>query len=100
MAQRRSNRSAAVQVYLEQGKHRTFAVTVDWPGWARPGRGDEAALDALAEYLPRYEIVVRAAGLKSPGTDATGPDFTVVERVPGNATTEFGAPGVKLERDA
>jgi hypothetical protein len=99
MAQRRSNGSAAVRVYLEQGTHRTFAVTVDWPGWARPGRGDEAALDALAEYLPRYEIVVHAAGLKSPGTDAAGPEFTVLERVPGNATTEFGAPGVVPELD-
>jgi hypothetical protein len=99
MAQRRSRRSETVGVYLEQGGRRTFAVAVDWPGWARSGRGDEAALDALAEYLPRYEIVVRAAGQKSPATDAAGPQFTVVERVPGNATTEFGAPGVVPKLD-
>jgi hypothetical protein len=99
MVQRRNRRPTPVRVYLEQGARRTFALAVDWPGWARSGRGDEAALDALAEYLPRYEIVLRAAGQKSPATDAPAPEFTVVERVPGNPTTEFGAPGVVPELD-
>jgi hypothetical protein len=99
MAQRRSRRPTPVRVYLEQGARRTFAVAVDWPGWARSGRGDEAALDALAEYLPRYEVVLRAAGHASPATDSAGPQFSVVERIPGNATTDFGAPGVVPKLD-
>jgi len=31
-------------VYLETGTKRVFACAVDWPGWCRPGRGEEQAL--------------------------------------------------------
>ena len=73
---------------LEVGSSRAFASALDWPGWCRAGRDEHAALTALADYLPRYAPVIARAGL------ATPPDtFTVVERVPGNATTDFGAPG-------
>jgi hypothetical protein len=92
--------SGLVPVYLERTERRTFAVTVDWPGWARAGRTPEAALDALAEYLPRYLTVVRAAGQRPPGDGPDGPAFSVVETVPGNATTTFGAPGVVPALDA
>jgi hypothetical protein len=63
-------------------------------------RTAEAALDALAGYLPRYLVVVRAAGQEPPDAGPDGPEFTLVERVPGNATTTFGAPGVVPTLDA
>lgn len=70
------------------GSSRTFAAALDWPGWCRGGRDEHAALTALADYLPRYAPVIARAGL------ATPPDtFTVAERILGNATTNFGAPG-------
>ena len=81
---------AATPVYLEVGKKKVFAVAVDWPGWARAGRSEEAALEALADYVPRYRVVTDVAGVRFPKTVARS--FEVVERIPGNATTDFGAP--------
>ena len=73
-----------IPVYLELGRSWTFACALDWPGWCRRGKGEEAALEALAAYAGRYAAVV-------------GPSFTpgaleVVGRLPGSATTDFGAP--------
>ena len=39
-----------LRVYLEEGAKRTFAVALDWPGWARSGKGAEAAVDVLEAY--------------------------------------------------
>ena len=81
-------------VYLEVGSKRVFALAVDWPGWARGGRDEAAALGALEAYSERYAPIAAAAKLAfKPGS------FEVVERVPGNATTDFGAPGVAPELD-
>jgi hypothetical protein len=84
-------RAPELAVYLEQGGKRVFACARDWPGWCRAGRTDDAALEALLVYLPRYAVVAAGAGLALPAYDASG--LTVVERVPGSATTDFGAPG-------
>ena len=73
-------------VYLEQGRTWTFACAVDWPGWARRGKGDEAALEELLAYADRYAAVVQGF---SPG------ELHVVGTVPGNATTDFGAPDAR-----
>ena len=85
--------AGTIDVYLEGAKRRTFAAAIDWPGWCRSGTTEEDALVALAEYADRYRRAVgrTAGGLKVP---RSGASFDVVERVKGNATTEFGAPGV------
>jgi hypothetical protein len=83
-------------VYLEVGAKRVFAATVDWPGWCRSGRSEEDALDQLAAYAPRYAEVAAAAGVPPPDADS----FTVVERVKGDGTTDFGAPGKVPALDA
>jgi len=85
-------------VYLEVGARRTFACALDWPGWARSGRTEEAALDALAAYADRYRPVPEAAGMRFPKSAADG--LEVVERLPGSATTDFGAPDAKAGADA
>jgi hypothetical protein len=88
----------SVEVYLEQGRSRTFAVAVDWPGWARWARtsaGEEAALEALLGHADRYAQVARDAGARFPAS----PEPVVVERVAGGATTDFGAPGAVLGTD-
>jgi hypothetical protein len=86
--------TGSTHVYLEVGTKRVFACALDWPGWCRSGRDEQSALDALAAYLPRYAAVVKEAGLSNPETD-----FDVVERLPGNGSTEFGVPGAIPERD-
>ena len=87
-----------LRVALEIVRTRTFAVAVDWPGLTRGGRDEDAALDALLLAAPRYAAALAAAGLPfaAPG-DRAG--LTVVDRLPGTSTTEFGAPGVPLGED-
>jgi hypothetical protein len=85
-------------VYLEVTDKKVFACSVDWPGWCRSGKDEDAALGALADYAPRYAVVAEKAGKRFAGT--TGYDLEVVERVKGNATTSFGAPGVVPDLDA
>ncbi len=88
-----------IDVYLEIGKKRTFAGANDWPGWCRSGRDEGSALQALVEYGPRYARVLRAArlGFRAPA-DASA--FAVIERLEGNATTDFGAPAIAPSSDA
>jgi hypothetical protein len=71
-------------VYLEVAPKRSFAVAVDWPGWARWGKTPDAALEALADSAGRYAAVVG----EIPDTN-----FDIAETIAGDTTTEFGAPG-------
>ena len=85
-------------VYLEIGKKRTIAGAIEWPGWCRVGRDEDTALQALFDYGPRYG---RLLGATSLGFQAP-PDrsaFAVVERLEGNATTDFGAPDASPSGD-
>jgi len=36
-------------VFIEEGKKKTFAGTLDWPGWCRSGKDGESALQALLQ---------------------------------------------------
>src|SRR6185436_4098680 len=87
-----------IEVYLEVGETRTFAVALDWPGWCRSARDEGSALDALYDYAPRYARAIKPSKLAFP---ASSRDMTlvVIERQPGNATTNFGAPDLTLPRD-
>jgi hypothetical protein len=87
-------------VYLEVGGKRTFACAVDWPGWCRAGKDEDGALEALAAYAGRYAAAAKAAkvAFRPPGGIAA-PRFEVVERVAGNAATDFGAPGIVPKLD-
>jgi hypothetical protein len=81
-----------IPVYLEVGAKRVFAAAVDWPGWCRAGRDEAAALEGLAAYAPRYGQAV-ASARQSYRSPAGAEAFEVVERLEGDATTDFGAPG-------
>jgi hypothetical protein len=89
---------APTRVFLEVGAKRVFASAADWPGWCRSGKNEQAALESLAAYAPRYAGVARLAKVPF-RNDAI--EFDVVERLKGNATTDFGAPGIpaKVESD-
>jgi hypothetical protein len=76
-----------MQVYVEAADKKAFACAVDWPGWCRAGKNEDAALAALIAYTDRFAEVAALAGVTfRPGK----PD--IVERIAGNATTNFGAP--------
>lgn len=89
----------SIDVYLEVGKKRIFAGAIEWPGWCRSGRDEESALQALVDYGPRYAHVLRTKefGFHSPTNTSA---FSIVERLKGNATTDFGAPGLVPSGDS
>jgi hypothetical protein len=91
--------SRPIEVYLEIGKKRTFAGALDWPGWCRVARDEQAALQALVDYAPRYARALHAAslGFEPPAGTAA---FAVVERLAGTTTTDFGAPDIAPSSDA
>jgi hypothetical protein len=88
---------SAIRVYLEVGSKKTFASAADWPGWCRSGKSPEAATESLAAYAPRYARVAKLARL---GLPKNATNFTVVERLKGDATTDFGAPGAEAKEEA
>lgn len=81
-----------VEVYLEVGNKRVFAGAFEWPGWCRSGRDEDAALESLAAYGPRYKKAMgrKARGLQPP---ADASSLEVVERLKGDGSTDFGVPG-------
>jgi hypothetical protein len=89
---------ATTPVYLEVGSKKAFACSFAWPGWTREGRDEDEAMQALVDAAARYRRTLGAAArdLTAPKTTA---GLRVVERVKGNGTTEFGAPGVPAKAD-
>lgn len=83
---------ADVKVALEAGARRTFAIALDWPGWARSGKDEAEALTRLAEYGARYARVADQPGLATSTLD-------VVERLRGDAGTDFGVPSAVARAD-
>jgi len=87
-----------MDVYLEVGTRRVFAGGIEWPGWNRSGRDEERALEALLASAPRYAAAMTHS---SPTFDPPGSvdELEVVERLTGDATTDFGAPSIAPEAD-
>jgi hypothetical protein len=86
---------SVVPVFIELGSKRVFASAADWPGWCRTARTEELALEALLAYVPRYQVVARHAGIAFPSAI----ELSVVEHLPGDATTDFGAPSATAEAE-
>ena len=73
------------KVLLETGPRWTWASALEWPGWCRRGKGEEAALEELLAYADRYARVV-------PGFRKG--KVTVVATVVGPAAMNEWAPSV------
>ena len=87
-----------IPTYLELGAKRTFAGVIEWPGWCRAGRDEATALEAMGVAAPRYAKVLRGTRLGfGAAKEASG--FAVVERLRGDATTDFGAPSIAPSAD-
>jgi hypothetical protein len=83
--------ASPIEAYLEATAKRTFAGAIEWPGWCRAGRDERSALATLSDYTTRYAAVLDGTGLDFPAGPSI--DVHIVERLPGDATTDFGAPG-------
>jgi hypothetical protein len=78
---------APIAVFIEPGHKWVFASALDWPGWARRGRSEDLALQALDDYLPRYAPIVARAGL-----DPVAGTLTVTDRHPEpGSNADFGS---------
>lgn len=76
----------ALRIGLERGRTWTFASALDWPGWCRRGKGDDAAVRTLLDHAERYAAVVALADRPfEPGEPA------VVGAVSGSGALDFGA---------
>ena len=82
-------------VYLEVGDKKIAACSLEWPGWCRFGKTEDTALQSLIDTVPRYRVITNRAGIEfEPG------DPSIVERVRGDMTTNFGAPSIIVASDA
>lgn len=75
-----------LRVYLETGRRWVFAGALEWPGWCRRDKGEEAAVATLLEYAGRYS---KAVGVAVP----TGPVEVVGRVATRSGMADFGAPG-------
>ena len=87
----------SLAVVLEVVPKKAFAIAIDWPGWARSGKDEEQAIEALADYSARYAAVARTAGVRFAATAADHVD--VVGTVDGGGATSFGVPYEVVEQD-
>jgi hypothetical protein len=90
--------SGRIAVAIETGRKRIFATAIDWPGWSRWGKTEQAALEALVAAARRYASVAREAGQVFPTTVGAG-DLEIVEWIAGDGGTDFGVPGRVTEHD-
>ncbi|MDH4104427.1 MAG: hypothetical protein OEV29_13770 [Thermoleophilia bacterium] len=88
-----------VDCLIESGSRRVFAIAAAWPGWCRSERDEERALEALRAYGVRFAAAMGPADVRftPPGARTS---MEVIERVAGNATTDFGAPDGIFALDA
>lgn len=78
-----------LRVMLEIGPKgkKVVAVAPDWPGLERGAKTEEAAIESIRSYLPRYVPVAKLAGWDA--TFAASTAVNVVERYPGTGSTDF-----------
>ena len=81
-----------LRVMLEIGPKgkRVAAVAPDWPGLERGAKTEEAVLERLRSYLPRYAPVAKRVGMDAEfAASAATTTVDVVEHYPGTGSTDF-----------
>src|SRR4029453_17299881 len=89
-----ANETNNLRVTLEIGLRgkRVVAVAPDWPGLERGATAEEAAIERLLSYVPRYAPVAKLAGMEAEfatNTISGVGDVDVAERYPGTGSTDF-----------
>ena len=82
-----------MRVMLEIGPRakKVVAVAPDWPGLERGAKTEEAAIERIQTYLPRYAPVAKLAGMDAQFAAIASRPATVdvIERYPGTGSTDF-----------
>ncbi len=78
-----------LRVLLEIGPKgkKMAAFAPDWPGLERGAKTEEAAVERLVDYIPRYAVVAKLAGMGDAFKGLS--DAEVVERFTGPGSTDF-----------
>jgi len=78
-----------IRVMLEIGPNgkKVVAVAPDWPGLSRGAKTEDAAIERLLSYVPRYAQAAQLAGMDTAFPATATAD--VVERYPGTSSTDF-----------
>jgi hypothetical protein len=81
--------SHQLRVTLEIGpkSKKVVAVAPDWPGLERGAKTEEAAIEKLQSYLPRYAQVTKLAGMD--GEFAALSTIDIAERYSGTGSTDY-----------
>jgi hypothetical protein len=88
---------ARLAVAIEAGGKKAFASAIDWPGWSRSAKTEEAAVESLLAYAARYAPIADRAKLAFPASF----EVIVEQRTKGGSGTDFGVPSaLTLEADA
>jgi hypothetical protein len=86
----------SIRVLVESAEKKVFVSALDWPGLARGGRTEEAAVVALLAAAPRYAPVAAGAGYPLEVLDLA---IEVTERRDGDASTAYGVPAIIAAAD-
>jgi hypothetical protein len=76
-----------VMVEIGPKGKKVVAVAADWPGLERGAKTEQAAIQRLLCYVPRYATVTKLAGMQA--GFASDPVVEVVEHYPGTGSTDF-----------
>ena len=76
-----------IQIEIGPKGKKQVAVAPDWPGLSRGGKTEEAAIETLLAYLPRYAPIAEAAGFGDTFGQIT--DVGEIVRYPGVGSTDF-----------
>ncbi|MCB0142009.1 MAG: hypothetical protein KDE50_19050, partial [Caldilineaceae bacterium] len=90
-----------IPVVLELGPKgkKVVAVAPDWPGLARGAKSEEAAIERLLSYAPRYAPVAKLAGMADAFASSGAAhvdahvdaevNADIIERYAGTGSTDF-----------
>lgn len=87
-----------IPLFLEEGNQKSFVTAAHWPGWSRGGKSPEKAIQSMLASTPKYAAVLERAEIPFE-PPSTFDQFTVIEKQPGDATTNFGAPSIIFQGD-
>src|SRR5215210_4776270 len=76
-----------VQIEIGPKGKQVVAVSPDGPGLARGATTEQAAIERVRSYIPRYAPVTKLAGMQAAFATITGVD--IVEHYPGTGSTDF-----------